>query len=673
MAAPARPTPRAPRPEETAWIAAIPCALLTLALIAVVGPPFGRAFLSPGTETFWARAGAVPEPEEHGRFLLALLGPPLLAAVVIAALRVAPRVRPATIRVLVTAGGAATATFVGLCLLAQNEILLDGGSPHWETVRFFTPTTLVVAAALAVLPAVVLRRREHARRVAGWLRETPARCIAGLAVATLATAAWLLTAVNLDSSIGNTHPGVAGHILWSLDEPFAILNGRTPLVDFHAQYGQLWPYVAALTMLALGPSLGVYTTAMATISGLALLALYAIFRRLTRSSLAALALFLPVLATGFFMKIGPLDDRYGPANLFSLWPVRYGSAYLLAWLIVRHLDGAAPRRRWPLFLAGGLVVLNNPEFGVPALGASLVALACARPPRSWAGGARLLGGAGAGLVAAFALMALLALARSGELPRFEWLLEFSRLYAIGGWVMLPMPAIGLHVAVFVTFAAAFVLGVVRAVRREDDVLLTSMLAWSGVFGIGIASYYAGRSHPQVLIDLFSAWALALALLVVVVVRELADREWRRPRPAELAVLFGFGLAICSCAQLPLPWRQIERLQDRTARPAFKQLTATRFVDSLTAPNDRVAILIPLGHRIAHDAGVVNVAPYASIESMPTREQLIDAIADIRAEGARLLFVTTRVTFPETFDAIVAAGFEVRGQRGETVLLADRRG
>jgi len=138
------------------------------------------------------------------------------------------------------------------------------------------------------------------------------------------------------------------------------------------------------------------------------------------------------------------------------------------------------------------------------------------------------------------------------------------------------------------------------------------------------------------------------------------------------VLFGFGLTACSLAQLPLPWQQVERLGDRTAQPAFKQLAAVRYVEQVTDPGDAVAILIPLSHRIAHDAGVVNVAPYASIESMPTREQLDDALAEIRAAGATQLFITTRFTSQEEFEAIVAAGFEPRGQRGETVLLVDRR-
>ena len=188
-------------------------------------------------------------------------------------------------------------------------------------------------------------------------------------------------------------------------------------------------------MAVLGASIGVFTVTMAPGSGLALLALYALLRRIVRSSLLALALYAPLLATGFFMKLGPLEDRYGPANLFSLWPIRYGGPYLVAWLLVRHVDGAAPRRPWVLFLVAGLALVNNPEFGAAAVAALAVALVAVRPPRSRAAAGRLAAEAAGGLVGAVLLLVLLTLVRAGSLPHLGWALEFSRLYGVGGWAM----------------------------------------------------------------------------------------------------------------------------------------------------------------------------------------------------------------------------------------------
>ncbi len=640
----------------------LPCALVTALVVALLGPPLGHAFLGPSDVTFWPETVPAPEPVEHGRYVLSLLGPALLAAAVLASAHWGARAGDALARRLAIATQLLLAAFVALCFAAQYDVLVSAYRPQWEAhVRYFTIPTLLVALALPALLLATMRRPSAAALVARLVRETPARRVVALLAAVLFTAAWLLTAVNADGSLANIAPGVAGHILWSMDEPFAILNGRTPLVDYHAQYGQLVPYLAAGTMAVFGASIGVFTITMVTGSGLALLALYAVLRRIVRSSLLALLLFMPLVASGFFMKIGPLSDRYGPANLFSLWPIRYGGPYLIAWLLARHVDRLAPRRVWPLFLVAGFTLINNPEFGAGAVAALAVALVAVAPPRTRAAAGRLLAEAAGGLLGALAIVVLLTLARSGSLPHLGWTLEFSKLYGNDGWALVPLPRIGLYLVVYITFAAAIAVAAVRIVHRAPDRVLTAMLAWSGVFGLIAGGYFAGRSHPQVLIDLFSPWALSLALLTIVAVRSLAAGGWRRPGLPELAVLFGFALMVCSLAQTPTPWSQIDRIRDLAPVPIFRQPAAQAFVRQHTRPGEKVAILIPLGHRIAYDTGRVNVAPYASIESMPTQQQLADALAAIRREGATKVFFTTQFTPEDEQEAIQQAGFEIQAQ------------
>jgi hypothetical protein len=672
----AAPAARGLESAQIAWLAALPCALLTVLVVALLGPPLGHAFFEPGGETFWPRVPVRVEPVEHGRYVLALLGPAALAAAILLGARRAPRAGDALARALVLGAQVALLAFVALCFLAQNDVVLGTTHPAWQRARYFTVPTLVVAALVPLLAVVLLRRDDIAARVAALVRETGARRAAALGIAVLFTALWLLTAITTDGSIANTNLDVGIHLLWSLAEPFAILNGRTPLVDFHAQYGQLLPYAPAAAMAAFGTTIAVYTVTMAAASGIVLLGVYALLRRVTRSALLALALYAPVLATGFFMRHGPLADRFGPANLFPLWPIRYGGPYLLAWLLVRHVDGAAPRRPSLLFLVAGLALINNPDFGVPALAALVVALALTRPPRSRRALGRLLAEAAGGLLAAVALVALLTLVRAGALPHLGGALEFSRLYGVDGWALLPLPRLGLYLVVYLTFAAAIGTAAVRRARREPDGTLTAALAWSGVFGLCAGAYFAGRSHPQVLIDLFSPWALSLVLLTIAAGRALAARGWRAPAPAELAVLFGFGLLVCSLAQTPTPWSQLDRIRDDAPEPVFKQATAAAFVAQHTRPHEPVAILIPLGHRIAYDTGRDDVSPYASSESMPTRQQLARTIAVLRRAGGDKLFVSTYFTVGEALVAMQQAGFAVGDQvdAGGTTLveLVDRR-
>jgi hypothetical protein len=663
---------------DAAWIAALPCALVVVAAIVLVGPWLGRTFMAPRGELFW-QPTAIPEPEEHGRFVIALLYPLLVAAAMVALRRRGlPGIGRAATTALARSGELLAVGFAVVCLAAQRQFEygpLYGGLIEPFRRVYFTLPTLAVAALLAVASIVVLHRPRATAWAGRFLRETPARTIVAAVAAVALTVPWLMTAVVLESSAQNTTWSVVGNILWSMNETYAVLDGTGPLTAFHSQYAQLWPYAFAVPMTLLGPSVGVYTITMVCLDLGALVAVFALLRRVVHSSLAALLLYLPFMATGFFMKLGPPDDRYGPANLFSVWPVRYAGPYLLAWLTARHVDRLAPRQTTLLLGCAGLVAINNPEFGIAAFCATLAALLWARPPDSWRPVARLAGSATLGLLAAGALVAVMTLAVAGQLPRFPQLFEFSRIYGLEGWAVAPMPTLGLHLIIYGTFAGAIVVATARAAQRSEGVVLTAMLGWSGVFGLLAGAYFAGRSHPEVLIDLFSAWALAVVLLVVVAVRAIAARPSRRPRPAELAVLVAFGVTACSLAQTPTPWSQVDRLRERGSEHVVGQPAAVRFVAAATKPGEPVVILAPLSHRIGYDAGVTNVAPYSGIESMPTRGQLDKAIAALRDAGGRRLFTAFDLTPPGMPAALRRAGFEsVRGDGAVGyVEWIDRRG
>ena len=640
-------------PAELAWAAALPCAILLVGAIALLGPPLADVLPGGGSAHFWPGIEVAPEPVEHARYAIALLGPALLAGIALRGARRALALDRGVASAAVAAGQLATAAVLAVALLAQQDVLIRAyvaplvARPLWEW------TTIAAAAALAVGAAVALRRTDAFALLA---RESRGRAVACALLAVGLTALWLSPAIDSDATAG---AAVFNNLIpWDMSETFAVLGGGTPLVDFHAQYSQLLPYLSAAAMAVTGSTtLTTWTLSMALLDAVGLLAVYAVFRRVTRSSLAALLLYVPFLAISLFLIVRAGESRGTPATIFSTWPMRYSGPYVLAWLTCRHVAGRRPRRAELLMLAGGLVLLNNPEFGIGAFAATLAALVLVRPPDSWRA---LLGPARAaavGLAGAAALVALLTLVRAGALPRFSLLLEFPRLYGTDGWVLEPMAPIGLHIVYYVTFTAAIVVAAVRAPSGRERPL-TGMLVWSGVFGLIANSYFVGRSDALNLMALLSTWALALALLAVVVVRDLG-RSRRRAGVPELAVLFGFALAACSVAHVPTPWEQATRLGHAApGGPLFEQQAAKRLVARTTHPGERVAILIPLGHRIAYDAGVVDVSPYSGIEAMPTREQLQRAIDAVAGEPESKLYVSSDATLDEELAFIRAAGFAI---------------
>jgi hypothetical protein len=662
---------------ETAWLAALPIALLVAAAILALGPPLGHALFGHSATRFWRDSLIVvrPEPTEQARFLVALTAPLLLAGAVLYAAR-----RPLRLPRALAARGAWAAQAVGVafaiaCLLIQRHVsyepLFSGGGPPFHRAYFKTATLLVALVVAAALLAGARDTRVRAR-FAGWARESRGRRIAATALAVLLVVVWQLHALVTEGTVAHEHYAAAYHIQFTLDETAAVLDGRSPLVNFAAQYGSLWPYPVAAAMALVGRSIGSFSALMCLLSGIAMLAMYGVLRRVARSAIAGLLLFAPFLATSFFLLRGPLQARYTFGNIYSDYPIRFAGPWLLAWLTARHLDGAGPRRRIALFFVAGLVALNNVDHGIPALGAALGALLWTegRPTR-----ARLLALArdlAAGVLAAVAVVWLALLVRSGSLPHPGLLVRYARLFAVAGYEMLPMPALGFHTVIYLTFVAAIVVATVRAVDEQADRLLTGMLAFSGIFGLGAGAYFAGRSHPEVLVASFGAWAFAVALLLIAGLRGYARQRSRWPAPALAACAVAFGICAVSLVQTPTPWGQLQRL-GRSAPPVFHAPGGQQLVAETAHRGERVALLFLLGHWIGANLHVTDVTPYTGGVSMPARQQLTDTIRMLRDEGGTKLYLDTTI-HPEMAAVLAASGFtRVRRDRQRLELWVDRRG
>jgi len=225
----------------------------------------------------------------------------------------------------------------------------------------------------------------------------------------------------------------------------------------------------------------------------------------------------------------------------------------------------------------------------------------------------------------------------------------------------------MHLILYATYVAAIGAATVRAIERAEGRALTGALAWCGVFGLASASYFMGRTHPELLIALFPTWALTLALLTVEVVGRVQRRAGARPGLGTALVLAATALTVCSLAQFPLPWTQLQRIgQDTPTAPliegeaplpvyarAFLPDPATRDFFA-PEPGAKVAILLTTGHQIAEQFGVENVARYTGYYSMPNRERLRTVVDDLRAAGGNALFLPDAPQ--QVYDTLRSWGF-----------------
>jgi hypothetical protein len=629
--------------DDLAWLAVIGGAIALAAALIWLAPPLSHHYPAPIHDVFGVWRGLIaPEPLEDVRSMLTLATPILLAGVVLAFGSRQPSRR--SLDYLVVA-----VQVIGIGVLVWGVLGQIRTGPlvtpdYFDQYLLSLPNLIAGAVIGLALTAAIVRppalaRPESILRVSQRLRGS---LWVPLAIALLASAIWLLPAVNTDSTLSQAGRLAAGHIPVQGEDYFAVVNGRTPLVNYISQYANLLPLIVAPVLRAFGPSITAYSITMCVLSGVGMMAIYGAFSQVTRSAWTGLVLYVPWVALSLFPwnDIGPYREFNGIYH--GILPDRYFGPFVLALLCALFIRG----RRIPifaLFAFAGLVLLNNYEFGVGALLATVVAL-----PVSWDRSLPLrrrlpplLAQGGTGLLAALALVSAVMLIRTGQLPDPALLTYFNRLFLQDSYGLEPMPAVGLHWALYATYAATLLIAAVRYLHDKPDRTLTGMLAFSGIFGLTTGMYFVGRSSQYQLMLLFPAWGLALALVAWTAAGSLRSARasgtgMRRLLLPGCAALIGFGVMLSAIDRIPLPNRQIDRLE--AGGPIHDTRPSERFIESRTRPGEHV-LMIGTGtdHLLAEKIGVVNVSPLNGVSSLISPAEADRSLNQLQDEGGNLVF------------------------------------
>ena len=686
-----------------AAVAVVLTAALLLAFAVWVAPPLARTLLPKATWTPLPTVEqfVVPEPLEQLRFLLALTAPIALAVMTVVMWRRAP---------LQTRAGQAIGRAALVVAEVFGVVLVAACWRHQATLhRWFSDRALLVAVSVAAVVLVAAWR--------GWLskvfvlpgRRSRARLVVGVLLAAIVTGLWLLPGIYRQANISGADVIVRYHVQFTMNEFLAVTDGRSPFVDFAAQYTRLLPYLVAPVFALFGSSVGVYTAVMWVMGLASFVAIYLFFTEVTDDPFRAWALYLPFLAVSMATVLRVADTRVYLANLYGFVPLRLFGPFLLAGPVARQLR--RPRARAPvvLFAMAALVAANNFELGLPCLAATFLALACGLGPDVRRGLQRLVVQAAAGVGIASILVVAIALVQTGQVPSTRYLSHFSRAFGVEGFGMLPMPTLGLHVPIYLTFVACLAIALITVATRDAlspaETVLCGALAYAGVLGLGGSAYWVGRSDPLALVGVFPTWGLAAALLAWWVLRAVAARTpvdgWTAVRagvPA-MAVLTTVALMALSTSQFPAPWSELRRIRatdaarvDGTSNswwclvspaeggpaepcplgpPSLDRQAAIRFVADHSDRGQRVAIVASLGHGIAGEAGVVNVSPYSHPDSIVFYEMVDFLIDALDRADARTVFLGT--SYPEIGSELLRRGFTPGPHDAESDLTVWTRG
>jgi hypothetical protein len=620
--------------DDLAWLGVIGGAIVLAAAFLLLTSALAKLYPAPNYDVFAVWKPLIqPEAREEVRSMLVLAATFALAGIVLALGTRGPARRWLDPLIV-----GAQVIGIGLLVVAVLEqpqrsgFLIDYFKPYLLSVPNLVAGVLIglvlTAAALrwsGRLPPALVRAGERLR----------GRGAVAFAIAALATAVFVLPAVVTDATAGQAGQIAAGHIPVQAEDYFSVVNGRTPLVDYIAQYANLLPLALEPMLATFHSSLTSVSIALCMLSAIGLLAVFGVFREVTRGPWLALALYLPFLALALFPWNDSGPYRNFDANYYGILPGRLFGPLVLAWLFA-----LSPRRRipvWALFGFAGLVVLNNFEFGTPALLGLIVAMAVSwdrtEPLRERV--SRIAVQGAAGLLGALVLVCAVILIRTGELPDPTLLTYWNRIFLRDSFGLVAMPSFGLQWALFATYAGALLMAAVRYVRDDPDRTLTAMLAFSAVFGLATGMYFVGRSSQFQLMLLFPAWGLALALVAWTAAGSLRTARGDRAALTRLllpacAALIGFGVMISAIGRVSPPWRQVDRLS-KGGPGAHDLLGPQHYVEAHTTPGEHVLIIgTTLDHRVADRAGVVNVSPLNGITALvspPEADRALDQLED----------------------------------------------
>ena len=612
-----------------------------------------------------------PEPAEFVGYVLAVLVPAAFVSVTALLLRrqgalAADRSSAAPWTLLAFLSQGAFAVVAAYGILYEH---FHGA--YYPSLRF--PVVLIAAAAAAGyglwtvgLPAHWKSDLTAAGRVLGqraWL---------WWGLATSWSVLWVLPNVFTEADRSAWLTQTAYHIPFTMGEFAAVLNGRTPMVDFYSQYQNVLPLLLSPLLRWTGLSLFSFTLTMALLSVTGLLLLFSVLTRVVRSSWLALVLFLPMVAFSF----EPVETNVGGYvhNMFTYYamgPLRFLGVFVLARLSLWYLERPSYSRLAQSAAIAGIVALNNLDFGLPALAAvlSCVVLFAPRFGRSTPA-VRIcmavltfLLTAGMAVVVYFVAVRL----RAGAWPMVANLVLYQKTFAASGFAMVEAPQAGFYqtiflilllpvlVALFEVFSGSFLESGRRA-RIEYGTLI-----YAGIAGLGVFTYYAGRSDPGALPVAFCPAAYALVLLVYrfgagVIPSRLSGGSTApglRIIPG-VVVLTLFSLTFPGVFNAPHPGAQLARLRRGLAKLPDPHQNAVEVIRRYVPPGKQTVIIAPDAHWLAMKAGVINRYPFSHSGSLLIRDQLgpvMNAIAAL--PNKKVVFGEVQ---PELAQRLMAKGF-----------------
>lgn len=301
-----------------------------------------------------------------------------------------------------------------------------------------------------------------------------------------------------------------------------VVAGKTLLSDLPSQYG-LFPELIAPIFKLIGISVFSVNTFFIILQVTGLACIAAILHMHVRNSLLRAMTFLCLLiSTSLFLYLNGIAQEI----YLQYYPIRFICPAVALLLFARYCLRPSRARLAVLGVASGVAIFWNFDSGIPVLvsiGATLLVKPFLTRPLRWKCVLPALVFSSFAALTFGALLIALRIKAGGPLGIQEAIAS-QKLFYGSGFMMLPMPqAFHPWQIILVVYAAAAV-AALSAWRRHIESHVYDVLFCAALMGLGLFTYYQGRSHIFCLMMVLWPALVAGAILTDLILRSVRKRS-----------------------------------------------------------------------------------------------------------------------------------------------------
>lgn len=312
------------------------------------------------------------------------------------------------------------------------------------------------------------------------------------------------------------------------------IHGSTALIDFFSQYGVFYPYVAALALAPFELTAQHVMLFFVAIGVLTFVFTYLTLSRKTGAgSPLTLLFFVGVAGVQHPFMVSGIYNFQAPLAYYQNYPLRVVFGMFFMWFVSVYFARKSRRLTLLGYAVAGFSALWNLDTGMVILIAwtstlifDAVATHSASIRKMFAGALIHASMFILTLVLSVGFYSLFAWLRSGQFPKLENFYVYQKNCYVVGYFMLPMnPLEFWQPIIFVYLVTVFYC--VRKLLQNTADASVKWYFFIALYGLGIFSYYQGRSHVQCLGAVPYPAVILSSFLAVDFLKKCQSAHWRQ--------------------------------------------------------------------------------------------------------------------------------------------------